>query len=157
MKSLVLSLRTPLIELRSALARHGRRTREDFEELVLDSADCHGRVTVRPHAEGHRVLCSLDVEESRLIPSGLDLFNQLALDGHPLVAFGAGRGQVTFRFEWVHPQGAAWRISAERVEILIGQLVSSLCAKPAVFRPSRRISPRRAELLDGVIAHVSAA
>ena len=157
MKALLLNLRTPVVELRCALARHGLRTREDFDELVLNSADCHGRVTVGAHPEGHRVLCTLNVEESRLLCSGLELFNQLTLEGHPLAAYGAGRGEASFEFEWIHPRGADWRISAQRVDILMGQLTAQLCAKPAVYRPRRRMSPLRAELLDGVIAQVSAA
>lgn len=157
MKPLLLNLRTPVVELRCALARHGRRTEEDFDQLVLTTPDCHGRISVAPQADGHRVRCMLNVEESRLITSGLELFNRLTLEGHPLAAYGAGRGEASFEFEWQHPRGADWRVSAQRVEILMGLLTEQLCAKPAVYRPRRKVSPLRAELLDGVLAQVSAA
>lgn len=153
MKLVTRFLRTPVIELRSALSLRGLRTREDYDELVYSSPDCDVRLSLSRLGNGQLIRCFVSVAENRLLAqNSFELFNEIAFEGHPVVAYGMGRGQATFEFEWLHPDGSAWRISAERVEILMQRLSDCLGPKP---RPARQASRRRfsPEILDGVLAH----
>jgi hypothetical protein len=136
MKTLI--LRTPLIECRSALAVTGLRAFEDYDELVHHGADCDFRLSLAGRPHGQQVKCFLSVAESRLLASGIELFHELAVEGHPVVSYGAGQGSVTFGFEWQHPSGADWRISAQRIELLMQRLAVALGPKP---EPVRRRLP----------------
>lgn len=130
-----LSLRTPLVELRSALSLSGLRTREDYDELVHgEAADGEFRLSLRPARHGQQVRCFISVGEDRLLGSGIELFHELAVEGHPVVSYGAGRGSVSFGFEWFHPTGADWRISAQRVELLMQRVGVALGPKPMPVR-----------------------
>ena len=129
-----LTLRTPLIECRSALALLGFRTREDYDELVHTSDDGEVRLSLRGQRHGQQVRCLVSVPEERLLKSGIELFHEIAVEGHPIVSFGAGRGSVSFGFEWFHPAGADWRISAQRVELILQRVTAELGPKPAPVR-----------------------
>ena len=147
------SLRTPLVELRSALALAGLRTVEDYDELVHTGRDCEARLQLVTRGQGQQVRCQITLGEERMLVSGLELFNEIALEGHPIVAFGAGRGQAAFEFQWFHPKGADWRISCERLECLMQRLTCALGPQPA---PARRASKGRrpsvlAELVPAVL------
>lgn len=133
-----LTLRTPLVAFRSALALNGLRTREEYDELVHTSPDCDVRVTLAARPQGQRVRCGISLAEERLLVSGLELFNEISLEGHPVIAFGAGRGQVTFEFEWFHPTGADWRISGQRLDGLMQRLSGALGPRPMPVRVRRR-------------------
>lgn len=153
MKTNLLNLRTPTVELCSALAQNGLRSREDYDELIHDSDLGHARLSLRRHEPGQLVRCFLSVEEERLLARGLELFHELAGEGHPVVAYGIGRGQTTFEFEWLHPDGTDWRISAERVQLLMQRLDCALGPKLAPLRRRQaRRCPIAAELLEGVLA-----
>lgn len=157
MKLITRFLRTPVIELRSALACRGLRTREDYDELVYSSPECAARLSLSRLGNGQLIRCFISVAEDRLLANGLEVFNEVAFEGHPVVAYGFGRGQTTFEFEWLHPDGSDWRISGERVEILMQRVCGYLGPKP---RPARQAGRRRfsPEILEGVLAHaVSAA
>lgn len=129
-----ITLRTPLIECRSALALLGLRTREDYDELVHGDPDCEFRLSLRAARHGQQVRCLISVGEDRLLASGIELFHELSLEGHPVVSYGAGRGSVSFGFEWFHPTGADWRISAQRIELLMQRVAVALGPKPAPVR-----------------------
>lgn len=156
MKMLIRSLRTPVVELRSALAYRGLRAREDYDELVYSSPDCDVRLSLAKMGDGQLIRCFVSVAENRLLANGLEVFNEIAFEGHPTVAYGVGRGRTTFEFEWLHPDGADWRISGERVEILMHRVCGFLgpAPRPARQGARRRFSP---EILDGVLAHVISA
>ena len=147
-----LTLRTPLVEFRSALALNGLRTREEYDELVHTSPDCDIRLTLAPKPHGQRVRCGISMAEERLLVSGLELFNEVALEGHPVIAFGAGRGQVTFEFEWFHPTGADWRISGQRLDSLVQRLSGALGPRPSPVRARRR--ERRPSGLNALLPEV---
>jgi hypothetical protein len=133
------SLRTPLVECRSALSLLGLRTREDYEELVHGTvADGEFRLSLRPARHGQQIRCFISVTEERLLASGIELFHELAVEGHPIVSYGAGQGSVSFGFEWFHPTGADWRISAQRIELLMQRVSVGLGPK---LEPVRRRLP----------------
>jgi hypothetical protein len=136
-----LTLRTPLIECRSALALLGLRTREDYDELVHADPDCEFRLTLRDQRHGQQIRCLISVSEERLLASGIELFHELSVEGHPIVSYGAGRGSVSFGFEWHHPAGADWKISAQRVELLLQRVAVGIGPRPAPVR--RRVAARR--------------
>lgn len=136
-----LTLRTPLISCRSALALVGLRTREDFEELVHTGEDCEFRLSLGAKPHGQQVKCFISLAEDRLLASGIELFHEMAVEGHPIVSYGAGHGSVSFGFEWYHPSGADWKISAQRIELLMQRLCVALGPKPAPVR--RRLAAGR--------------
>jgi hypothetical protein len=149
----LLTLRTPLIELRSALALTGLRTREEYDELVHVADDCDIRLSLSGRPRGQNVRCWLSVDEARLLVSGLELFNEIALEGHPVISFGAGRGRVSLAFEWLHPSGADWRISGQRIELLRQRVTGVLGPKPAPLRARRRArAAAERSFLPGVFA-----
>ncbi|HWA25961.1 MAG TPA: hypothetical protein VG734_09880 [Lacunisphaera sp.] len=147
--------RTPIHEIRSALAILGFRTREDYDELVHDSDQGHCRLSLCRQELGQLVRCSISLEEERLLGRGLELFNELAGEGHPVVAYGIGRGQITFEFEWLHPGAVTWSFSADRVRCLMQRLNDSVGPRPQPLR-RRQVAYRRlsTELLEGVLANV---
>lgn len=145
-----LTLRTPLIECRSALALLGLRTREDYDELVHPGDDCEFRLSLGARAHGQQVKCFISVAEDRLLASGIELFHEMAVEGHPVVSYGAGHGSVSFGFEWYHPSGADWKISAQRIELLMQRLSVALGPKPAPIR--RRVAAgRRPSMLSELV------
>lgn len=145
-----LTLRTPLLEFRSALALLGLRTREDYEELVHADADCEFRLSLRAERHGQRIRCFLSVAEERLLASGIELFHELAVEGHPIVSYGAGHGSVSFGFEWHHPGGADWRISAQRLELLMQRVAVALGPKPAPLR-RRAVAGRKPSVFSELV------
>lgn len=135
------TLRTPLIECRSALSLLGLRTREDYDELVHADTECEFRLSLRSARHGQQIRCFISVSEERLLASGIELFHELSVEGHPIVSYGAGQGSVSFGFEWFHPTGADWRISAQRIELLMQRVAMALGPKPAPIR--RRVAAGR--------------
>lgn len=152
------SLHRSLGQLRTALAFHGLRSREVFDELLHSSRDAEIRLTLGEQKNGQVIRCFISLDESRLLTSGLELFNELSLEGYPVVSFGAGRSQATFEFHWVHPDGADWRISGQRVEGLLQRLLCALGERPAP-RPTRRSKPASiyAELVPAVFGQPATA
>lgn len=153
------TLRTPLIECRSALSLLGLRTQEDFDELVHAGGDCEFRLALTGKPHGQQVKCLLSVAESRLLASGIELFHELAVEGHPVVSYGAGHGSVSFGFEWFHPAGADWKISAQRIELLMQRLAVALGPKPAPVRrrlPAGRKPSMFSELVPATLRPVAA-
>lgn len=153
------TLRTPLVELRSALALLGLRTREDYDELVRHDADGEIRLSLRGQPHGQQVRCFLSVAEDRLLASGIELFHELAVEGHPVVSYGAGQGSVTFGFEWHHPTGADWRISAQRLELLMQRVAVGLGPRPEPVRrrlPAGRKPSMLSELVPATLRPVAA-
>jgi hypothetical protein len=141
---------SPLRSFRAALNDHGIHTYEDYDELVHQSPDGDLRIFLKQKNHDQLLRCFISVSEERLLTSGLELFNDVALEGHPVVAYGAGRGQACFEFAWVHPDEADWRISAERVEVLLQRVHGALCPRLARRRFAR-------EILEGVLAHPATA
>lgn len=156
---ITLTLRTPLVEFRSALALLGLRTREDYDELVHADSDCEFRLSLRGQRHGQQIRCFINVAEERLLASGIELFHELAVEGHPVVSYGAGQGSVSFGFEWYHPTGADWRISAQRIELLMQRVAVALGPKPAPIR-RRAAAGRRpsmfAEMVPAVLRPIAA-
>ncbi len=153
------TLRTPLVELRSALALVGLRTREDYDELVRHDADGEIRLSLRGQPHGQQVRCFLSVAEDRLLASGIELFHELAVEGHPVVSYGAGQGSVTFGFEWHHPAGADWQITAQRIELLMQRVVVGLGPRPEPVRrrlPAGRKPSMLSELVPATLRPVAA-
>lgn len=148
-----------LAPLRTALAYHGLPAREGFDELIHASRDCEVRLGLTYQRNGQVVRCSVSVEEARPLTSGLEIFNEMSLEGYPVVGFGAGRGRVTFDFSWVHPDGADWRISGQRVEGLMHRVVGTLCERPrkarAISRSKRAAS--YSELVPAVFGRAATA
>ncbi|MDB6093106.1 MAG: hypothetical protein JWM32_668 [Verrucomicrobia bacterium] len=127
-----------LAKLRTALAFHGLRAHEVFDELTYASPDCEVRLALGEQKKGQLVRCFVCVDESRLLTSGLEIFNELSLEGFPVVDFGTGGAKSTFEFQWHHPDGADWRISGQRVEGLRQRLVGILGERPSPIRPASR-------------------
>jgi hypothetical protein len=144
---ITLTLRTPLVQLRSALAVRGFRTREEYDELVHTTPDAEVRVMLREQAKGQIVRCFVSLPEERMLESALELFNAMSLEGHPVVAYGAGRGLLTFEFEWFHAPGVDWRASAVRIDSVMQRLSSVLGPRPAPVRARARAKQR-----EGVLA-----
>lgn len=115
----------------AALFDHGLRVREECNELVFNQRDFELRINAAEQTHGHALRSFVSVAEERLAPGSLVLFNEISLEGYPVVAFGAGRGQVTFEFAWFHPTGADWRISAERCQGLVDRVVGSFAPSSA--------------------------
>lgn len=67
------------------------------------------------------------------------------------MAYGAGRGQASFGFAWMHPDGAEWGISAGRVGLLLKRIQSALSPE---FARRRRFT---SEIPEGVLAHTATA
>jgi hypothetical protein len=153
------TLRTPLIELRSALSTLGLRSREDYDELVRTDADGDLRLSLRGQPHGQQVRCFFSVAEDRLLGSGIELFHELAVEGHPVVSYGAGQGSVTFGFEWHHPTGADWQITAQRIELLMQRVVVGLGPRPEPVRrrlPAGRQPSMLSELVPATLRPVAA-
>lgn len=124
--------------------------------MTYDSPDCQVRLTLVPQRRGQLIRCAISVEEERLLRSGLEVFNEISLEGYPAVGFGAGTRRATFDFNWVHPTGADWRISGQRVQGLIERLAGMLGDAPTPARRGAR--PRRlAELLPAAFGRVATA
>lgn len=153
MKPSIFSLRTPLIEFRSALAQRGFRTQEDYEELVRSDNCSQLRLSIRRREPGHTVSCFISIAETRLRSSAIELFNDLCIEGRPVVSYGAGQGQFTFEFEWFQQEDLCWRVSVQKIDDLMQRLYSSFSPKPTLARRAQR---RRvdAHILDGVLARV---
>jgi hypothetical protein len=130
----------------AALFDHGLRVREEYNELILNQRDFELRVHVSELADSNSLRCSISVPSQRIAAGTLVLFNEIALEGYPVVAFGAGQRQVTFEFAWFHPTGADWRISAERCQGLVDRVVGAFAVSSAeqAVRPSHAmIAPQR--------------
>lgn len=154
-----ITLRTPLIECRSALSLLGFRTQEDFDELVHSGQDGEFRLSLSDRPHGQQVKCFISVAEERLLTSGIELFHEMAVEGHPVVSYGAGHGSVSFGFEWYHPTGADWKISAQRIELLLQRLVVALGPKPAPARrrlPAARKPSMLSELVPAMVRPLAA-
>lgn len=154
-----ISLRSPLIECRSALSLLGLRTQEDFDELIHVGQDGEFRLSLSGRPHGQQVKCFISLAEERLLTSGIELFHELAVEGHPVVSYGAGHGSVSFGFEWYHPTGADWRISAQRIELLMQRLVVALGPKPAPVRrrlPAGRKPSMFSELVPALVRPLAA-
>ncbi|MBI5423640.1 MAG: hypothetical protein HZA32_06095 [Opitutae bacterium] len=154
-----ISLRSPLIECRSALSLLGLRTQEDFDELIHVGQDGEFRLSLSGRPHGQQVKCFISLAEERLLTSGIELFHELAVEGHPVVSYGAGHGSVSFGFEWYHPTGADWKISAQRIELLMQRLVVALGPKPAPVRrrlPAGRKPSMFSELVPAMVRPLAA-
>ena len=134
---------SPMRALGAALFDHGLRVRADYDELLLAHRDFELRLHATEKADGCTLHCFVSIPEPRLAAGSLVLFNEIALEGYPAVAFGAGRGKVTFEFAWFHPVGADWRISADRCQGLIDRVVSAL-SFPDVRKNHSASVPRQA-------------
>lgn len=154
-----ISLRSPLIECRSALSLLGLRTQEDFDELIHVGQDGEFRLSLSGRPHGQQVKCFISLAEERLLTSGIELFHELAVEGHPVVSYGAGHGSVSFGFEWYHPTGADWKISAQRIELLMQRLAVNLGPKPAPVRrrlPAGRKPSMFSELVPAMVRPLAA-
>lgn len=153
------TLRSPLIQFRSALSLLGLRTREDYDELVRADGDCEFRLSLRGEPHGQQVRCFLSVSEDRLLTGGISLFHEIAVEGHPVVSYGAGQGSVTFGFEWHHPSGAEWEISAQRLELLVQRVTVALAPRVEPVRrrlPAGRKPSMLSELVPATLRPVAA-
>ena len=117
--------------LGAALFDQGLRVRDEYDELILNQRNFELRVHVGDQTDGNNLRCSVSVPAQRIAAGTLVLFNEIALEGYPIVAFGAGQRQVTFEFAWFHPTGADWRISAERCQGLVDRIVGAFAASAA--------------------------
>ena len=139
---------SPVRALGAALFDTGLRVREEYDELILNRPGFELRVLAAERAGGCGVRCFISVAEHRLAAGYGETFNAMALEGYPVVAFGAGRGQATFEFSWFHPDGADWRISGQHCQVLVDRVVGSLITLP-VPKPAR---PSQSSRLRGSMA-----
>ncbi len=129
---LSLPVRAPVRALGVALFDNGLRVREEYDELVLDQSDYALRIHVIERAGGSMVQCQVAVSELVLAPGSLGLFSEMALEGYPVVGVGACGGKISCEFSWFHPEGADWRISAERCVGLVDRVVGARVPLPRV-------------------------
>ena len=120
----------PVNSLRYALQDCGLRTHDEWDELVTRQPEREIRVQLVERTRGHQVRCFVSVPEERLQASGIELFNELAAEGQPIVAMGAGRRQVSFEFSWSQPPGSDWQGSAQRIQDLTQRIVGTLLPEP---------------------------
>jgi hypothetical protein len=130
--------RSPVRALGAALFDTGLRVREEYDELILDQRDYSLRVQAPAKACGWTIRCHVSVAELGFVPGSLGLFNEMAMEGYPVVGIGACRGRISCDFEWFHPEGVDWRISAERCQGLIDRVLGARSFEPA-RRPVRRV------------------
>ena len=134
------SVCSPACAFGSALSDLGLRVREEFDELSLVGRDFELRLHVSEQTGGSAIRCFVSITEGSLAGGAVVLFNEIALEGYPLVAIGSGRGKETFEFTWFQPEGADWRISAERCQGLIDRVTGGMAP---VSLPIRQAAKRR--------------
>lgn len=118
-------LRSPVRALGAALFDTGLRVRDEYDELVLDQRDYSLRVQTAAKASGWTIRCHISVAELGFVPGSLGLFSEMAMEGYPVVGIGASRGRISCDFEWFHPVGVEWRISAERCQGLVHRVLGA--------------------------------
>ena len=123
-------VRSPVRALGAALFDTGLRVREECDELILNRSEFELRVSAVERSSGYMVRCVISIAEYRLMAGYGEIFNAMALEGYPVVAFGAGHGQVSFEFSWFHPEGADWRISGQHCQGLIDRVLGELAPIP---------------------------
>jgi hypothetical protein len=129
-----LPVRSPIRALGAALFDIGLRVRDEYGELILNQRDFGLRVHATDWTGGLMVHCHISVTELGFVPGALGLFNEMALEGYPVVAVGASRGRVSCEFNWFHPEGVDWRISADRCQGLIDRVVGARAPASATVR-----------------------
>src|SRR5471032_3589714 len=112
-------LRSPVRAFGAALFDSGLRVRDQYDELVLDQRDYSLRVQILARPCGWTIKCQISVAELGFVPGSLGLFSEMATEGYPVVWIGASRGRISCEFEWLHPEGVEWRISADRCQGLV--------------------------------------
>lgn len=133
-----LPVRSPIRALGAALFDIGLRVRDEYGELVLNQRDYGLRMHATERPGGLTLHCHISVIESGFVPGALGLFNEMALEGYPVVAVGASRGRVSCEFNWFHPEGVEWRISADRCQGLVDRVVGARAPASVTVRPSTR-------------------
>ena len=133
---LSLPVRSSVRALGAALFDTGLRAREEYGELILCQRDFTLRVHTTERMGGSQVNCQISVTELGFAPGSLGLFGEMATEGYPVVAVGACAGKISCEFDWYHPEGVDWRISAERCLGLVDRVVGARMPL-SVGRPSR--------------------
>ena len=118
-------LRSPVRSLGASLFDTGLRVRDEYDELVLDQRDYSLRVQTSTKTSGWTIRCHISVSELGFVPGSLGLFSEMAMEGYPVVGIGASRGRISCDFEWFHPEGVEWRISAERCQGLVDRVLGA--------------------------------
>ena len=118
-------LRSAVRSLGAALFDTGLRVRDEYDELVLDHRDYSLRVQATAKTSGWTIRCHISVSELGFVPGSLGLFSEMAMEGYPVVGIGASRGRIACDFEWFHPEGVEWRISAERCQGLVARVLGA--------------------------------
>lgn len=136
--------RTPVRALGAALFDIGLRVREEYDELVLIKRFFVLRIHATGESGGSSIHCQVSVAELGFVPGSLGLFGEMAMEGYPVVAVGACGGRISCEFNWFHPDGVDWRISADRCQGLVDRVVGA-CASISDSKPVRtgvrRVSP----------------
>ena len=122
---MILPTRFSLRALGAALFDSGLRVRDDYGELVLNQNDFGIRIHGVEMAGGCTLHCFISVAERGFMPGSLGLFEEMASEGYPVVAVGASCGRISCEFNWFHPEGADWRISAQRCEALVDRVLGA--------------------------------
>lgn len=120
-----LPIRSPVCALGAALFDAGLRVRQEYDELTLSQRDFGLRVHATERSGGWMVHCHILVDEAGFVPGSLGLFNEMAIEGYPVVGVGASRGRISCEFNWFHPENVEWRISAERCQGLVDRVVGA--------------------------------
>jgi hypothetical protein len=128
--------RSPVRALGAALFDAGLRVRDEYDELVLDSRDYGLRIQILGKPGGWLIRCQISVAELGFVPGSLGLFSEMATEGYPVVGVGACRSRISCEFEWFHPEGVDWRISADRCQGLVDRVLGAR-ASDSVPRPVR--------------------
>jgi hypothetical protein len=141
-------VRSPVRALGAALFDIGLRVRDEYGELILQQRDFSLRVHATERTGGVQVHCQVSVAELGFVPGSLGLFGEMAQEGYPVVAVGACQGRVSCEFDWFHPAGVDWRISADRcqglVDRVVGARVSASEPRPVRTGARRAAAFRRA-------------
>lgn len=136
---------SPLRSLGAALFDTGLRVRDEYDELVLDQRDYSLRVQTLAKTSGWTIRCHISVSELGFVPGSLGLFSEMAMEGYPVVGIGASRGRISCDFEWFHPEGVEWRISADRCQGLVDRVLGARSTGP-IRKPVRRVSGQGTDL-----------
>jgi hypothetical protein len=141
---LLLPIHSSIRALGASLFDSGLRVREDYGELVLNQSGFGLRIHSVELSAGSMLHCIISVAEQGFIPGSLGLFEEMAAEGYPVVAVGACGGRISCEFNWFHPEGADWRISAQRCQALVDRVLGARVppAEPKAIRAGGRRAAR---------------
>jgi hypothetical protein len=130
--------RTPVAALRAALFGCGLPVREEYDDLVLERPEIGLRVHLVESDRGWAFNLSVSVAEGTISSGAISLFSEMASEGCPVVGVGACGRRLVCEFNWFHPLGVEWRISAERCQALVDRVFGARIASGLMRQPRER-------------------